>query len=525
MNRAGINRAIPALAFIVAVFTAACGGGGSTPIPPPPVGGFSNASLKGQYALSMSGANNGNFFARVGSFTADGNGNITAGIEDVNVAGSGTQIISFTTPTTYSVQADGRGIINLTGSGPLLFSITLLSPTQGLIVETDGIATASGTFVLQNSSSFNTGSISGNYVFDTSGLDGSLNPDSIIGQFVANGSGGFTSGLIDENDAAHLVSAAPFTSSTYQMDSTNGTPFGRGTLSFTANGTTYNYVFYVVSGTKLRMMEAGSTALTIGDAQSQSSVPTSNTNFNGNFAFLLSGSGSTGAITRIGRLSANGSGTLTNIVADTNDTGVVARVPDGSLSAMSYSIDIGNAGTGRGTLTFNDSKLGTFQYVFYLNSSSGGVIQDISKNAVADGTIQLQAGGPFTNASLAADYGLVLSGVSTNSNTFATAEEDFVGHVKLTGDASNNVNGAMDFSEFSSNQGVFPNIVVSGNGLSIGGDGTTSGGMRNALSLKLNTVPSSTLNFAPYIVNSQTIFVAGTDSDRTISGTITVQAP
>ena len=48
---------------------------------------------------------------------------------------------------------------------------------------------------------------------------------------------------------------------------------------------------------------------------------------------------------------------------------------------------------------------------------------------------------------------------------------------------------------------------------------------RNALSLKLNTSPSSTLNLVPYVVNSQTIFVAGTDSNHVIAGTISVQNP
>src|SRR5882762_5584153 len=514
-------------ALLAALYATACGGSGSAPIPPPPTGNFSNASLKGQYAFSMSGSDGINFFARVGSFTADGNGKITAGIEDVNIAGTGALApITFTTPTTYSVQADGRGTINLTGTGPLVFSITVLSPAQGLIVETDGIATASGSFLLQDPNSFNKANFSGNYVFDVSGLDSNLNPDSIVGQFVSNGSGGFASGLIDENDATTFISAAPFTGSSYALDAANGATFGRGTLSFTANGTVYNYVFYIVNGSKIRMIETGSAALTVGDAQAQTSVPASNTNFNGDFVFLVTGS-STGAsaITRIGRVTANGSGGLTNVYADTNDDGLVAHVPHGGLSKTNYSIDTANAGTGRGTLTFTDSGLGTYSFVFYLASSSGGVIQDVSVKQVADGTIQLQTGGPFTNATLSGDYGFNFAGISSNTSTFATAEEDYVGHLTVSSTSSNNVTGAVDFSEFSSNQGVFTNIVVSGSGLTVGGDGTTSTGTRNALSLKINTAPASTLNFVPYFVNSQTMFVAGTDSDRTISGIISVQAP
>jgi hypothetical protein len=524
-------------AMAAAIFAGACGGSGSTPTPPPPNGNFSNASLSGQYAFSMSGTDalSGEFFARVGSFTADGHGAITGGIEDVNTPQNGQQTIAYTA-STYTIQADGRGTINLTNStGTLSFSVTLLSPSQGIIIQTDPslVGTASGTFILQNPNSFNAAGLSGNYVFDVSGLDFSgatTNnpfgvPDSIVGQFVSNGSGGITSGLLDENNNASLVSAAPFTSASYQLDPTNGATFGRATATFTANGITFQYALYIVNGTRARMIEINSSALTLGDAFTQSSVPTTNTNFNGNFAFLLTGSGSSGAITRIGRFTADGNGGLGSIFADTNDLGVVAKVPNGSLSATSYSVDTNFPGTGRATVTFTDSKLGTFQFVVYLSSSSGGVIQDVSHNNVADGSIQLQTGSPFTNASLAGDYGIGFSGVSENNSTTAIGEEDYVGHIALSSNSSTNVSGALDFTEFSSNQGLFTNVVVSGNGLTVGGDGTTSTGARNALSLRLAGNPSSTLNFVPYFVNSQTMFIAGTDSNRVVSGTVTVQVP
>src|SRR5260221_11818179 len=524
-----MNRLALFLSLVAALFAAACGGSGSVVTPPPPVGGFTTASLKGQYAFSMSGSDvSGAFFARIGSFIADGNGNITSGVEDVNIPGSPTQTIPYTA-STYSVQADGRGTVNLTNStGTLSFSITLLSPAQGLIVQTDPslVATASGSFYLQNANLFNSAGLSGNYVFDVSGLDTSGGPDSIVGQFISNGNGSITSGLLNENDCAVLVSAAPFTiGANYAMDATYGSTFGRATVSFVANGTPYNYALYIVDATRARMIEINSNALTVGDAISQSSVPSSNTNFNGNFAFLLSGSGNRSALTRIGRFTANGSGALNNIFADTNDGGTAAKVPDGSLSATTYAIDTANVGTGRGTLTFKDSKLGTFSFVFYLSSSSGGIIQDVGANQVADGTLALQAGAPFSNSSLAGDFGLNFSGLSTNGTLNATGEEDYIGHINFASTTSNNVTGTVDFTEFSSNQGLFTNVVLSCNGLTVGGDGTTSSGTRNALTLTLSGNPSSTLHFLPYFVNSQTMYVAGTDSNRVISGTITAQAP
>src|SRR5262249_10878872 len=195
---------------------------------PPPTGNFSNASLKGQYAFFMSGTHvdTGAFFARIGSFTADGNGNITTGLEDVDVTGP--QTIPFA-PSTYTILANGRGTVNFTASGTTPYSVTMLSTTEGLIVETDGFATASGRFFLQNPSTFASG-FSGNYAFNVSGVDfnsgGFGVPDSIVGQLISNGSGGL-GGLLDENDDANPTGPRPLTSGSFQVDANNNTDFGR----------------------------------------------------------------------------------------------------------------------------------------------------------------------------------------------------------------------------------------------------------------------------------------------------------
>ena len=517
--------------FCCAMWAAACSGGDSNPTPPPPTGNFSNSSLKGQYAFYMSGTiftNNGpTFFARVGSFAADGNGGITGGLEDVDVAGAPETIPL--SPSNYNIQADGRGTLNLTGSGSLTFSVTLLSKTEGLMVETDGGATTSGKFFLQDPNAFANG-FSGNYVFDVSGIDFNHGtPDSIVGQLAAGS--GILQGVVDENDNASPTGAQAITSGSFQIDVNNNANFGRGTMTFTAGGASYHFIYYLVNGSRLCLIEdeSFSGALNVGTATRQSSVPTTNATFNGNFAFLTTGSGTQGALTRIGRFAANGSGVLTNVVANTNDNGQTALVPKGSQSSMTYSIDTNFPGSGRGTLTFTDSSLGTFSFVFYLSSASGGVIQDVTLTNhggnVGDGLLQLQAGAPFTQAGLAGDYGFNFAGISANSDTMVQAEEDFVGHMALSSAANNNVSGTVDFSEFSSNQGVFLNVVLSGAGLSILGDGTTSTGMRNTLALKPLTSPSATMNFVPYIVDSQHMFVAGTDDNRVISGVIILQTP
>jgi len=525
-----MNRTALLLTLFVAAFTVACSGGGSTPTPPPPTGGFTNADLKGQYAFIMSGVDSTNFFflGRVGSFTADGNGNITGGVEDFSgvTAGPGPGLMF--TSSTYSIQADGRGTINLTNAtGTLIFSVTLLSRFQGYIVETDLNATTSGTFTLQNSADFSTTALSGGYVFDATGIDPGGNPDSIVGQLTPSGTngGGPVGGVLDENDSANASGPLAVTGGSYSLDSTYGTSNGRGFLSVIAGGNTYSFTFYIVDSTRIRMIETPTLAsgIRLGDAVLQTNPPTANTQFTGSFVYLQGGQSITGPVTRVGRFTAN-NGVLSSIALNSNDSGTAARVPNGSLSAMTYQIDPNYPGSGRGTATFTDSKLGTYSYIFYMNTPSQGVIQDNSQNIVADGTILAQTGGPFTNTSLAGKYGFNFSGVGSNGSTGATAEEDYVGQLALSSSSSNNVSGAADFSSFSSNQGVFLNIVVNGQGLTIQGDGTTATGNSNTLQLKFNTNPSSTLNFAAYIVNPQTMFVAGTDKDHVIAGALAQQS-
>src|SRR5262249_12415709 len=157
---------------------------------------------------------------------------------------------------------------------------------------------------------------------------------------------------------------------------------GRGTMTFVAGGTTYHFIYYVVNRSRLVLIEdeSFSNVLTVGTATSQSSVPANNVTFNGNFVLLTTGSGTSGPITRIGRFTADGNGGLASVFADTNDNGTTAQVPKGSLSNTTYSIDANFPGSGRGTLTFTDSSLGTYSFVFYMNSASGGVIQDVSIN-------------------------------------------------------------------------------------------------------------------------------------------------
>ncbi len=216
-----MKRLLLTLAAAATLWSAACGGGGSSVTPPPPTGNFSAADLNGQYAFVTSGEvfTPGSISAiplsRVGSFTADGQGHITGGVEDVNLAGTPTNAIPITGGS-YTISADGRGTLNLSfGLNTLQFGITLTSTSTGdglMIDETftrNQASTGSGNFFKQNTALFTISTISGPYVFDFSGLDAAQiqGPISIVGQFAAS-NGPITTGVEDVNDNGLFTTAA-----------------------------------------------------------------------------------------------------------------------------------------------------------------------------------------------------------------------------------------------------------------------------------------------------------------------------
>ena len=505
-----------------ASITAACGGGGSTPPPPPPVGNFSNASLKGQYAFSMSGEDlNQAFIARVGSFFADGAGNITQGLEDVNSV-AGVNQVSFTGGN-YAIQPNGRGTLTLSNLvSSLQLSITLISPNKGFMIQTDLNATSSGNFNLQTSASFTKTAVNGNYVFDFSGVNGSGAPTSIIGQVKADGAGNVTGGTTDVSSGTTGNSGAqPVPATPYQLDPTNGNgaTFGRGTATISG----ISYVFYIVDATRIKFMGISIGAL-LGDAVLQNgTIPTTTSAFSGNFAFLIGGSsvlGTMGPLTRAGRFTMDGSGNLNTIFLDDNNFGSRhSFAPSNNPTAANYAIDTTSTvvGSGRGTLTFTESGFNPFSFVFYLVSPTQAVIQDTSTGVVADGTMLAQAAGPIS-ISPTANFAFNWSGINLGSSNNIQFEEDFVGQYTPTVAASG-FNGAMDFTELgSTNKNLFTNVPITVS-ISINGDGTGVNGYQ----VVTGNSPSTTFAYHAYLVDSNTILLIGFDANHVIAGTVVAQ--
>ena len=518
-----MKRILTGLVSAAALWTAACGGGGGPTIPPPPpVGNFSNASLNGQYAFVTSGevltGTAVSSLARVGSFTADGQGHITGGVEDVNADGQVSNAVAITGGS-YTVHADGRGFMNLIfAQSSIDFGIVLTSTSDGLLIDetsnSSQASTGSGNFTKQNSALFAVAGVSGPYVFDFSGLDASQQfgcpcPESLVGQFSVT-SGVINPGSFDDNDDGTLTNAS-FTG-TLAADPLNPqepiTNSGRGIALIAGQ----NFVFYIVDSNRVRFISTNLGMLS-GDAVLQSnSIPASLSAINSSFAFLVAGSSPKGGLTRVGRLTASGS-TLSKMLMDVNDA--TNEIQFNNLS--NGSITDYDATIGRGTFSFQDSNGTTYSFVLYLSSANGGVIQDVSPSntagfarVVADGSILAQSGSPFTSSNISGTYAMNWSGLVVASGTFQD-EEDLLAEVTVS---NLSVSGTADIFQFTSATPTPQFDFGVGGSITIAGDGTSSAsGQRNNMTVNLSN--AAPIHFVVYFVNPQLAFFANRDNNGT----------
>jgi hypothetical protein len=188
--------------------------------------------------------------ALAGSFTTDGNGNITGGNEDVNRA-AGPQSAAIIGGT-YTLGGDNRGCLNLTtagGTSGFRYSVGGVNGsgafTSGQITEFDdanGTGTrGSGILRLQDPSVYSAG-LGGMYAFLFTGADSAAGHIGIVGSFSA--AGGTVSNLaLDYDDAGSAGTNLTGGSGTFTAADSNG----RGTASFSITSFSLHTVFYLIN--------------------------------------------------------------------------------------------------------------------------------------------------------------------------------------------------------------------------------------------------------------------------------------
>jgi hypothetical protein len=385
-------------------------------------GTTNNGKLSGNYAFSVRGFDASGLFVAAGSFVADGQGNISSGMMDINDT-TGSFPVSQTFSGTYSVGTTGLGFMTFnilpagTGSRTFAFSITVGGNAN--IIEFDD---STGGFA--NNSARNSGVLlkqtisvpTGNYAFGFVGIDSTKNRFGEAGEFTI-GSNGAISGSLDSDDAVQGVSSDVSFVGTYTVASN-----GRGTITIGAD----SYIFYVVNSGQLLAVEIdpfpGLHPLVSGTMLQQ----TSNSNLAGNSIFEVAGLESTTTESQIGQFM--GSGGSFSVTSDQNTAGTLTS-PSGTGTY--------NVGTnGRVTFPTGSGFQNSLPVLYLVTTNQAFIIG--TDSAVSFGFMTPQSGSPFTTASLSGTYaGGSLAPVDPSVSNVVTVGVAVLNTLTITQDVSN----------------------------------------------------------------------------------------
>ena len=443
---------------------------------------FGNASVNGSYVFLVTEQDNVNRtgFAFIGgTFTADGNGNITTGREDQNSSINGL-VTNIPLTGTYSVAPNGQGTATIKGSGTSKFSFALTSNARAQVIEFDGQAVTTG-FVQQQDTT-QIASLNGTFVFSLFGDDGG--PLSVVGQLQL--SNGVITGTEDFNSIGTVV-----TNQALNGSYTVGTS-GHGLASITDTSGTSQFAFYIINSKAIAFLDVDvSGAITAGTALAQDSTQFSDASVSSS-VFLLSGLSlpSNDGFTVAGQFTPDGKGSLSSGVFDENDGGTFLQ---NTAFTGTYSL----AATGRGIATVIASA-GQSSFIFWMASPTIGFFMESDSSSVASGTLLAQQGGPFNNSSIAGNYAFALSGEPfTNVQRFAAVGQ-------FTADGNGSFTGTEDLDQ---DPMLFPAVPVHGT-YSIAANGRGTG---------VITAPTAT-NYAFYFASPHEVIFIATDPNDAFVG-------
>ena len=318
---------------------------------------------------------NVNPFATAGSFTLDASGNVTAGVQDFNDAGL-TYLNQSLTSVVAATLGSGTGPGSVTFNttfGQLVFDFYPIDPTHFKFIETDFTQILVGDVFSQTGASISTGPM----VFTMGGGTSTSGPIAVGGVMTSDGTGNFTGGLEDVNNAG-VVSTTPVSFS--GTAASGGSVGGRVIVNLTGFFPATQLVIYPSTG-GLLIMETDLNNISGGAAFAQTSTSLAASQ---GYGMNLSAFNSVEE-DDIAEFTTSSTG-LSGLV-DLNDEGntLFDKKLTGSYSATDS--------TGRGTATTN-----YFNGTFYVVNSSAFLFLETDSNQVGVGFFELQNPPPTPGA-------------------------------------------------------------------------------------------------------------------------------
>ena len=425
--------------------------------------GSNNSKLTGQYAFSFTGYDSNGSYLAAGSFTADGNGKLTSGEEDVNNFNGPSTSLSIA--GTYQVNSDNRGTLTINNPlGTFTYKFVLNSlGTRGRFISFDqsGVR-GSGIIERQDPTAFDPSVFANGYVLGLSGQDSSGGRVAALGLIFPDGAGFVAGSTLDLNDAGSVGPTFASFFGTYGVDST-----GRGTLTLSipgVGGGTLDFALYVVSTNEFLLVSTDpifqNGFILIGPARIQNGAPFSSASFDGASIFTMTGTTGSAPQDMVGQFKFDGSTDIA-VTFDENSGGNITVT--GSMTGA-YDLEL----NGRGTLNLDTSR-GTTVWYMYATGPNQGFVMDASTAAASIGdiyadTIVL----PFSNSDILGSYFFGPDDPVVQSTALVTGVSSFDGGSSAGGRGI--ASGAEDLSQvstLSSNQvltGTYSVSAVSNNG-------------------------------------------------------------
>jgi hypothetical protein len=359
-----------------------------------------NSKLRGQYAFLFKGFDSEGVFQAVASITADGNGNITSGIEDINRS-SGPQT-GIAISGTYQVGGDNRGTLTLKSTlGTLSFAFALNGTAKvGSLIESDssGISGA-GVIKLQDPSAFDPSVFAGGYALSLTGADAQGGRIGAIGSIFPSGGGTISGSSLDVNDAGDAMPTFATFTGTYGIDATG---HGRATFVIPGfEGGTFNFAMDVVSANEYFMVSvdplSAANPIFGGMLEAQTGLPFLTSSFKGASIFDLTGTGRSSSQVTVGRMVFDGVGTI-QVQFDQNSGG---NLTIGGLLTGGYSVQL----NGRGVLSLDNAQTGARSvWIIYAISPNQAFLLT-SDGSVGSGDMNPQAlAPPFETGDLEGNF-------------------------------------------------------------------------------------------------------------------------
>ena len=388
-----------------------------------------NSKLHGQYAFEFTGFDLRGVYQAVGSFTADGNGNITSGKEDVNQTLAPVTDLSFN--GVYQVSGDNRGTLTFSSSnGTQTFRFALNSEgSNGRFIEFDdsGIR-GSGVFEAQDTTASTVTALNGPYVLSLAGSDNNGARIGALAIFDFDGLGDIVGGSMDVNDGGTVLPTLASFQGIYRVDST-----GRGVLDLSIPGFAggaLQFAYYVVSANELFLVStnplSSSNPILGGTAELQSGAPYLASAFNRATVFSLGGESGNVPQVLVGQISFDGV-SQPLVEFDQNTGGAVAT---GNVLTGAYSLAL----NGTGTLNLDDSNGHARTWDMYAIAPNRAYLMDVSSSEVGMGELRPQlTQPPFSGIDIVGTYLFGLGEPLVFTAPLYTGVANFDGVNTLTG--------------------------------------------------------------------------------------------